>query len=81
MCERIASPHLLKAVYLDEENNFGWRHKYHAKMWSIFYKPYKRWGTYYSLELDQLIAGLKDDPVVEMLGSDYDEDGVAYWEK
>ena len=50
-------------------------------MWSIFYKPYRRWGTYYSLELDQLIEGLKDDPVLDMLGSDYDEDGVAYWEK
>ena len=49
-------------------------------MWSIFFKPYRRWGTYYSLELDELIAGLKDDPVLDMLGSDYDEDGVPYWE-
>lgn len=29
---------------------------------------------------DELIEGLKDDPVLEMLGSDYDEDGVPYWE-
>ena len=49
-------------------------------MWSIFFKPYRKWGTYYSLELDELIAGLKDDPVLDMLGSDYDEDGVPYWE-
>jgi len=79
-CERIAYPHLTKSVYLDEDQDYGFRYKYHAKMWSIFYKPYQRWGTYYSLELDQLIAGLKDDPVLDMLGSDYDEDGVPYWE-
>lgn len=47
MCESIAAPHLSKVVYLDENEDFGWRYKYHAKMWSIFFKPYRRWGTYY----------------------------------
>lgn len=79
ICEIIASPHLVKVVYLDEDQNFGWRYRYHSKMWSIFFKPYRRWGTYYTF--DEVIEGLKDDPVLDKLGSDYDEDGIPYWEK
>ena len=77
-CERIAYPHLSKVVYLDEAEDFGWRYKYHAKMWSIFFKPYRKWGTLYTFDI---LEDLKHDPVLDKLGSDYDEDGVAYWEK
>jgi hypothetical protein len=50
MCGAIASPHLMKSVYLDQDNDFGWRHRYHAKMWSIFFNPYRKWGTFYTLD-------------------------------
>jgi len=45
----VATYHLLKAVYLDEDGNWGWRYKYHAKMWKYLSKPYERYGTYYEL--------------------------------
>jgi hypothetical protein len=74
----IASDHLLKGVFLDEEGNYGWRYKYHAKMWKYLNKPYEKWGTYYRLDTSWL-EGLQ----LDMMGSawdDYDSDGFAYWE-
>jgi hypothetical protein len=46
----IASGHLVKAVFLDEDGEHGWRYKYHAKMWKYLNKPYEKWGTYYSID-------------------------------
>ena len=46
-----AADHLLKAVYMDEDGDFNWRYKYHAKMWKHLNKPYERWGTYYELDI------------------------------
>ncbi len=46
----IASGHLVKAVFLDEDGEYGWRYKYHAKMWKYLNKPYEKWGTYYSID-------------------------------
>jgi hypothetical protein len=54
MCEAIAAPHLLKVVYLDEDQDYGFRYKYHAKMWSIFFKPYRKWGTLYTFDKGDL---------------------------
>jgi hypothetical protein len=72
----LASNHLLKAVYMDEDGDFNWRYSYHAKMWKILDKPYQWWGTYYELN----IQGLKDD--LDGAGwDDYDEFGKAYWDK
>jgi hypothetical protein len=55
------------------------------KVWDVRFDPPEDYEALYknahSIELDELIAGLKDDPVLDKLGSDYDEDGVAYWEK
>jgi hypothetical protein len=48
-----AANHLLKSVYMDEDGDFNWRYKYHAKMWKYFNKPYERWGTYYLIDLDK----------------------------
>lgn len=73
----IATNSLVKAVDLDEQGNFGYRFKFHAKVWKYLNKPYEWWGTYYVLDLDSL----KTDPVLDKLGSDYDEDGIPYWEK
>lgn len=47
---KIASGHLVKAVFLDEDGEHGWRYKYHAKMWKYLNKPYEKWGTYYSID-------------------------------
>jgi hypothetical protein len=51
-CGEYAGNHLVKSLDLDEDNNLGLRFKYHAKMWKYLNKPYERWGTYYSLDLD-----------------------------
>ena len=75
-----ATSGLLKAFRLQEQGNLGYRFKFYSNVWHYLNKPYERWGTVYSIELDELIAGLKDDPVLDKLGSDYDEDGIPYWE-
>jgi hypothetical protein len=41
---------LLKAFYLDEEGMYGYRFKFHSKVWVTFNKPYERWGTYYTVD-------------------------------
>lgn len=51
ICGDIAGNHIIKALYMDEDGDFNWRYKYHAKMWKIFNKPYERWGTYYELNI------------------------------
>ena len=76
-----ATSSLLKAFRLQEQGDLGYRFKFHSKVWHYLNKPYERWGTVYEIELDELITDLKNDPVIDKLGSDYDEDGVAYWEK
>lgn len=71
-----ASDHLLKAVYMDDTEDYGLSYKYHAKMYKILNKPYSLWGTYYQVDLESLKA--------DMEGSgwdDIDEFGKAYWDK
>lgn len=72
----IATNSLVKAFDLQEDNNLGYRFKFHSKVWHYFNKPYERWGTYYTINMD----GWRE----ELSGQgwdDKDEDGVAYWEK
>jgi hypothetical protein len=76
-CSHIATNSLVKAFDLQDNNDFGYRFKFHSKVWNYLNKPYTWWGTYYTIDLEYL----KNDPVLDKLGSDYDEDGVAYWEK
>jgi hypothetical protein len=52
LCGEFAGNHLLMAVYLDEDGNWGLHYKYHAKMYKILNKPYTWWGTYYTVDLD-----------------------------
>ena len=67
--------HLVKAINLDEDNNLGFKFKYHAKCWKYLNKPYTWWGTYYELD----IKGMIDD--LDGAGwDDYDEFGKAYWD-
>jgi hypothetical protein len=48
-----AGNHLVKAVYMDEDNNLGLKFKYHAKMWKYLNKPYELWGTYYEVDMEK----------------------------
>ena len=61
---------------MDEDGDFNWRYRYHAKMYKILNKPYYLWGTYYQVDLESLKS--------DMEGSgwdDLDEFGKAYWDK
>ena len=37
---------------MDEDEEYGLAYKYHAKMWKYLNKPYERWGTYYTIDMD-----------------------------
>jgi len=80
-----AGNHLVKAIHLDEslDSNLGFRYKYHAKMWKYLNKPYEWWGTYYQVDIDKWKNEI-DQMQIDLSGKewdDYDEDGIAYWEK
>ena len=78
-----AGNHLVKCVNMDEDEEYGWRYKYHAKMWKYLNKPYEWWGTYYTIDMDAWKRTL-DQMKLDMSGSgwnDYDEFGKAYWDK
>jgi hypothetical protein len=47
-----AGNHLVKCVNMDEDQEYGLAYKYHAKMWKYLNKPYERWGTYYTIDMD-----------------------------
>lgn len=48
-----AGNHLVKAIDLDEDNNLGFKFKYHSKMWKYLNKPYELWGTYYEVDMEE----------------------------
>jgi hypothetical protein len=50
ICGGFANNHLFKAMCLDEDEDYGWRYRYHSKMWLILNKPYKLWGTHYIMD-------------------------------
>jgi hypothetical protein len=81
----IGSHMLMKAVYLDEDSNYGLRYRIYGNLWHIFHKPYEKWGTYYSLdveawtaELDSLMEDMDADDadLYEKLGDEYDKMGI-----
>ena len=51
-CSDIATRSLLKAFDLDEQGNYGYRFKFHSKVWVTFNKPYTKWGTYYTINTE-----------------------------
>ena len=78
-----AANHLVKCVNMDEDEEFGWRYEYHAKMYKILNKPYEWWGTYYTIDMKAWKEDL-DQIKIDMSDSgwdDYDEFGKAYWDK
>ena len=76
----IAGNSLVKAFDLDENGDFGYRFKFHSKVWHYLNKPYEWWGTYYLVDTDAWLDQIKTD-VSGKNWDDYDEDGIAYWEK
>lgn len=72
---------LIKAVNMDEDEEYGWRYKMYGMGWKYLNAPYERWGTYYTIDMDGWREKLTKDEVLDRLGSDYDEDGIPYWEK
>lgn len=77
----IASNSLVKAFDLQEDDNLGYRFKFHSKVWHYLNKPYTRWGTFYMVNTDAWKIDPETQELLGRLGSDYDEDGVAYWKK
>lgn len=68
----IGSSGLLKISYLEDEGKIDtFRYKYNGWKWDLFWPIYQKYGTYYTLDTD--MSGPAWD--------DYDENGVAYWEK
>ena len=77
-----AGNHLVKCVNMDEDEEYGLRYKYHAKMYKVLNKPYELWGTYYMIDIDKWKEEL-DQMQIDMSGSgwdDYDENGIPYWD-
>ena len=51
ICSDIAIRSLVKAFDLDEQGNYGYRFKFHSNIWHYFNKPYKKWGTFYTVNI------------------------------
>lgn len=58
-------------------------HTVYAKLYYLTDKPYSKWGTMYTINMEEwkIDLELDKDELLKKLGSDYDENGVAYWEK
>jgi hypothetical protein len=54
LCGEISSNHLVEAMYMDENGDYGYRFKFHSKVWKYLNKPYEWWGTYYLLQTNYL---------------------------
>jgi len=65
----IAGWSILRASYLDEKEDYGWKYKMHSFIWSITWPTYSKFGTVYMWTGDLGGAGWDD----------YDENGHPYW--
>lgn len=85
---------LMRAVYLDDDSNYGIRYRIYGNLWNVFNKPYQRWGTYWTIdieswskELDALMEDMDPDDadLYEKLGDEYDKHGLddawSVWEE
>jgi hypothetical protein len=52
ICSHIATNSLVKAFDL-QEHSTGYRFKFHCFIWKYFDKPYRWWGTYYEIDLNE----------------------------
>lgn len=55
-----ATRSLVKAFDLQDEGDFGYRFKFHSKVWRFLNKPYEWWGTVYQLDLEAYKDKLTD---------------------
>jgi len=51
------------------------------KLYKLLGIPYEKWGTTYTINMDAWRHEFYQDEILERLGSDYDENGIPYWEK
>lgn len=51
LCGDIAGNSVVKAFDLQDQENFGYRFKFHSKVWYYLNKPYAWWGTYYKIDI------------------------------
>ena len=72
----IATRSLSRAFDLQEEENYSYRFKFHSAVWHYLSKPYDKWGTYYSLDIEKMKVEMSSEG-----WDDYDKDGKPYWEK
>jgi hypothetical protein len=61
LCGEVASTSLVRAFDLDEDGDFGYRFKFHCKVWKYLDKPYQWWGTCYMVDLDYLTDSESQD--------------------
>jgi hypothetical protein len=82
-CNKIGTPFLSKMFYLQDYKYItsGFRWNLYGFIWSFTNKIYMRWGTYYKMNLNSAINKIQTDILLEKLGSDYDENGIPYWEQ
>jgi hypothetical protein len=71
LCGSISSWAILKAAYLDEDQDYGFRYTMYSKIYFLTWTPYLKWGTFYHWDFDMSGDGWND----------YDENGVPYWDK
>lgn len=69
---------LTKAVGMDEDRLYGWKFNLYLIGWKFLNLPYERWGTTYKVDLEEW---KKDMDFDNKSWDDYDENGIAYWEK
>jgi hypothetical protein len=69
LCGEIAGWSILKAAYLDEDEDYGIKYKIHGKIYSLTWPVYNKFGTFYKIDFD--MSGKEWD--------DYDENGHPYW--
>ena len=68
---RVSGWAILHVAYLDEENNFGLKHKIYSFIYQITWPLYYKFGTFYRFDFEMEGDGWDD----------YDSDGIPYWEK
>lgn len=67
----IGSWSILKLALLDEDEKYGWQYKMYGVIHDLTWPVYRKYGTFYKLDIDLSGAGWDD----------YDENGIPYWEK
>lgn len=53
LCEKPAHYHLVEFLHYDDHDDHGFVYRYHGFMSNLFYKPYLKWGTVYTLNVDK----------------------------